>query len=96
MILFQVTPAELIDVKFIKPKHNKILKIKMTQVFCQPRGRKLLVAQVGATTLLLMLSRGTWQNDRVQKSGMQVATCKWASKEIWFCPVCAEEHTIWQ
>ena len=38
MILFPVTPAELIDVEFIKPKHSKILNIKMTQVFCQPRG----------------------------------------------------------
>ena len=28
MILFQVTPAELIDVEFIKPKHSKMLKIK--------------------------------------------------------------------
>ena len=38
MILFQVTAAELIDVEFIKPKHSKIAKIKMTQVFCKPRG----------------------------------------------------------
>ena len=53
---------------------------------------KNIAIWVGVTTLLLMLRRGTLQNDYVRKSGLQVQMGKQRNK--WFCPVGAEEHSI--
>ena len=90
IVTTQVTPAELFDIEFVKPKHSKNSK---HQVFCQPRGWKLLVAhrifsKIKTETLhmswchnfLLMLRRGIQQNDHVRKSRLQVQMDKQRNK----------------